>query len=168
MQYQPIGPGIRGFYRVARSGNLAGMNTHPQYRLKVLHFLDQHGLAATCDAFAVSRRTRYRGKAALCQAGDNPTALIPRSSVPKTRRKPDGSAALVEEIRHLRTDYPNLGKAKVQALLGRVGSATRHASAQRLHHRANHRQRPRSHASCSHPTFPKGKTKTRATAPQKP
>ena len=117
MQYQHIGYGIRGFYRAARLGNLAGMNTHAQHRLKVLDFLDRHGLAATCEAFAVSRRTLYRWKAALRQAGGNPTALVPRSSAPRTRRAPHWPTALVEQIRHLRTEYPNLGKAKVHALL---------------------------------------------------
>ena len=56
-------------------------------------------------------------RAALRQAGGNPTALVPRSSAPRTRRAPHWPTALVEQIRHLRTEYPNLGKAKVHALL---------------------------------------------------
>ena len=51
MQCQHIGHDIRGFYRAARSSNLAGMNTHAQYRLKVLHFLDQHATPHhTCNS----------------------------------------------------------------------------------------------------------------------
>ncbi len=76
MQYQHIGYGIRGFYRVARLGNLLGMNTHAQHRLKVLTFFDQHGLAATCDAFSVSRRTLYRWKATLRKAAVNRPVFI--------------------------------------------------------------------------------------------
>ncbi|WP_423910159.1 helix-turn-helix domain-containing protein [Candidatus Spongiihabitans sp.] len=35
---------------------------HAQQRLKILGFFADHGAAATCDAFKVSRRTLYRWK----------------------------------------------------------------------------------------------------------
>ncbi|MGC9128974.1 MAG: helix-turn-helix domain-containing protein, partial [Acidithiobacillus sp.] len=56
-----------------------------QERLKILTFFDKHGLAATVDAFGVSRRTLYRWKKALRESGGNPAALIPRSSAPKRK-----------------------------------------------------------------------------------
>jgi predicted DNA-binding transcriptional regulator YafY len=57
-------------------------------RLEILRFLDKHGLAATHDAFAVSRRTLYRWKATLEAQGGNPAALAAQSSAPKRRRTP--------------------------------------------------------------------------------
>jgi len=46
-----------------------------QQRLRILRFLDKHGLAATVDAFGVSERTLYRWRQKLRQAGGNPAAL---------------------------------------------------------------------------------------------
>jgi predicted DNA-binding transcriptional regulator YafY len=40
-------------------------------RLEILRFFDKHGLAATRDAFGVSRRTLYRWKATLQAQGEN-------------------------------------------------------------------------------------------------
>ncbi|MEJ5211645.1 MAG: helix-turn-helix domain-containing protein, partial [Burkholderiales bacterium] len=74
-----------------------------QERLKILRFFDKHGLAATVDAFGVSRRTLYRWKRALKEAGGNPAALACRSSAPRRRRTPQTDPRLVAEIRRLRT-----------------------------------------------------------------
>ncbi|MEW5790958.1 MAG: helix-turn-helix domain-containing protein [Pseudomonadota bacterium] len=60
-----------------------------QARLRILRFFDKHGLAATRDAFGVSRRTLYRWKAQLAAGGDNPAALAakpPRRSAAASRR----------------------------------------------------------------------------------
>lgn len=59
MQIHRVGYGILGFYRVAKLGHLWDM-TPKQERLKVLSFWSKHGMAATMDAFGVSRRTLYR------------------------------------------------------------------------------------------------------------
>ncbi|WP_430626746.1 helix-turn-helix domain-containing protein, partial [Thiobacter aerophilum] len=76
MQVQHIGYRIRGFYRVAGLGHLWGMTPKDaQERLEILQFFDKHGLAATMDAFGVSRRTLYRWKKALRESGGNPAAL---------------------------------------------------------------------------------------------
>ncbi|MGC9008975.1 MAG: helix-turn-helix domain-containing protein, partial [Halothiobacillaceae bacterium] len=118
MRVQYIGDQVRGFYRVAQLGHLWEMTPKvAQERLKILTFFDKHGLAATVDAFGVSRRTLYRWKKALRESGGNPAALIPRSSVPKRKRTPTADPRLVAEIRRLRTTYPNLGKEKLSVLL---------------------------------------------------
>jgi len=60
MQVQHIGYRIRGFYRVAALGYLWDMTPKDAQRLfEILRFFDKHGLAATRDAFGVSRRTLY-------------------------------------------------------------------------------------------------------------
>ena len=118
MQRQHIGYRVRGFYRVAALGHLWDMTPKDaQRRLEILRFFDKHGLAATRDAFGVSRRTLYRWKAALKAQGGNPAALAARSSAPRKRRTPNTDPRLVAELRRLRTLHPNLGKAKLHVLL---------------------------------------------------
>ena len=46
-----------------------------QHRLQILEFWATHGAAATHDAYQVSRRTLYRWKQTVTQAGGNPAAL---------------------------------------------------------------------------------------------
>jgi len=118
MQRQHIGYRVRGFYRVAALGHLWDMTPKDaQRRLEILRFFDKHGLAATRDAFGVSRRTLYRWQAALKAQGGNPAALAARSSAPRKRRTPNTDPRLVAELRRLRTLHPNLGKAKLHVLL---------------------------------------------------
>jgi DNA invertase Pin-like site-specific DNA recombinase len=75
MQVHHVGYQIRGFYRIAKLGHLWEMTPKDaQERLQILRFFDKHGLAATRDAFGVSRSTLYRGKQALKEAGGNPAA----------------------------------------------------------------------------------------------
>jgi transposase InsO family protein len=113
-----MGYRIRGFYRVASLGHLGQMTPQDaQERVRILKFFDSHGLAATQDAFGVSRRTLYRWKRALREAGGNPAALAARSCAPRRRRTPRSDARLVAEIRKLRRQYPNLGKEKLHLLL---------------------------------------------------
>lgn len=114
MQVQRIGYGIRGFYRAAHLGHLWEMTPKDaQQRLRILHFWERHGLAATIDAFGVSKRTLYRWR----QAGGNPAALAANSCRPRQLRYSRHDPRLVQGIRHLRRLYPNLGKAKLQVLL---------------------------------------------------
>jgi hypothetical protein len=117
MQIHHVGYRIREFYRVAALEHLWGMTPKDaERRLEILRFLDKHGLAATRDAFGVSRRTLYRWKATLKAQGDNPAALAAQSSAPKRRRTPNTDPRLVSEIRRRHTLHPN--KAKFLVLLG--------------------------------------------------
>ena len=88
-----------------------------QHRLTILQFFARYGQAATCEAFGVSRRTLYRWKQTFTQADGQPAALAARSSAPCRRRQSMWPPALSQEIRRLRTTYPNLGKAKLHVLL---------------------------------------------------
>ena len=118
MQIQRIGYGIRGFYRVAALGHLWEMTPKDALnRLKILIFFDKHGLTATLDAFDVSRRTLYRWKAVQVKSNGSLAALAGKSSAPQRRRQSGISALIVQQIRVLRTQYPNLGKAKLHVLL---------------------------------------------------
>ena len=127
MQIQHVGYRIKGFYRAACLGHLWEMTSkHAQQRLNILGFFAEHGAAATCDAFDVSRRTLYRWKQALRQAGGDRAALTAKSCAPKRRRQPQAPPALVRQIRWLREKFP-MAKA---GLAAGAGSKT---SAERLH-----------------------------------
>ncbi len=89
MHVHHVGYRIKGFYRLAQFGHRWEMTPKDaDHRLTILQFFARYGQAATCEAFGVSRRTLYRWPPALSQ-----------------------------EIRRLRTTYPNLGQAKLPVLL---------------------------------------------------
>ena len=118
MQIHHIGYGIRGFYRLAKLGQLWDMiPEEAQHRLKVLRFWEKYGLEATREAFGVSRRTLYLWQAKLRTARGDPTALQPKKPIPKRKRQSHWPKEIVEQIRYLRKKYPNLGKARLHVLL---------------------------------------------------
>ena len=113
MQVRRIGYGIRDFCRVAHLGHLWEMTPRDaQQRLRILHFWQRHGLAATIDAFGVSMRTLYRWRQRLRQAGGSPAALAAQSCRPHQLRQPRHDLRLVAQIRHLRRLQPNLGQGQ--------------------------------------------------------
>jgi len=68
MRIQSQGYGIKSWYGVKRyAWRMQTVSEIAAQRLKILTFWDKHGLAATLDAFGVSRRTLYLWKAAYRQ-----------------------------------------------------------------------------------------------------
>ena len=126
MQVKPIVHRVKGFYRLAKYALRWGMIAKDaQRRLEILGFWQRHGLAATQEAYAVSRRTLYAWRAKWRAQGGNLAALVPGSTAPKRRRRRQWPAALVSEIRRLRSAHPNLGKEKLQLLLMPFAAARR-------------------------------------------
>ena len=118
MQVKRIGYGIRGFHWLARLGYVEGMiPKDAKERYHILQYWKKWKLEATREAFGVSRRTLYRWQARLREAGGDPAALAARSRRPRRVRRPTTPAPVVEQIRRLRQQYPNLGKAKVHCML---------------------------------------------------
>jgi len=118
MRIRQIGLGIWGFYRLADYALRSGMVTEEaQRRLKILGFWQRHGLAATTEAFGVSRRTLQSWKAQLKQGGGKPEALNSASRAPHRRRRRQWPPDVVAEIRRLRHTYPNLSKEKIHPFL---------------------------------------------------
>ena len=114
MQIRHIGRGIKGFYRVAKYALRWGMvHKDAQRRLEIVKFWHTHGLAATVDAFKVSRRTLFGWKA-KCQAQ---ASLAPRSTAPKRRRQRDWPQAVIAEIQRIRREHPNFAKEKIHPFL---------------------------------------------------
>ena len=60
MRIQHVGHKLRGFYRLADYALHWGMIApDAQRRLQILGFSERHGVAAACEAFALSRRTLF-------------------------------------------------------------------------------------------------------------
>ena len=115
-----IGAGIRGFRAVADRGLYWAMICQDaEERLRVLRFWERHGRAATQEAFAVSRRTLFAWRAQLRAGGGEAHALTPRSTRPRRLRRRHWPAALIEELRRLRGEHPNLGKEKLAPFIAR-------------------------------------------------
>ena len=126
MRLQHVGHKLRGFYRLADYALRWSMIApSAQRRLEILRFWQRHGLAATQEAFMVSRRTLFGWRAKLVAEGGNLAALAPGSTAPKRCRERQWPAAVVAEIRRQRRLHPNLAKEKVHWLL-QPWAAARH------------------------------------------
>jgi len=87
------------------------------HKARVLAFWEKHGLKASQDAFAVSRRTLFNWKKQFLTGGRVVMALNEKKRAPQTKRKRVWPLEVLGEIRRLREEHPNLGKAKLQPLL---------------------------------------------------
>ena len=67
-------------------------------RYKILQFWKKHGLAATVDAFKVSRRTLYNWQRKL-KPSTNINVLAKQSTAPNNRRNRAWPAKIYEKIK---------------------------------------------------------------------
>ena len=88
-----------------------------QHRLAIGEFCDRHGKIAASEVFKVSIRALYRWRQTLNRHAGSVAALTPESCVPHRRRRSTTPPALNRQIRQLRRQYPNLGKARFHLLL---------------------------------------------------
>lgn len=65
------------------------------------------------EAFEIKRRTLYQWRKQLREGNHNLESLNEKSRAPRKRRKRLWPKEVIEEIRRLRSDYPNLGKEKL-------------------------------------------------------
>lgn len=94
-----------------------------KHRIKVLAFWEKHGLEAALDAFPAKRSTLFLWKRKLRKGRGRLEALNDISRAPKKRRKRLWPHEIIDEIKRLRTLYPNLGKDKVYPLPYEFSSA---------------------------------------------
>jgi len=107
--------GFKEFANYCYSYDMASIEANKRY--KIVLFYEKYGLEATLEAFEISKRTLYRYKAALKRSNNSITALEPKSKVPKTKRKSTVPQEIIDKIKSLRKEYPNLGKAKLYHML---------------------------------------------------
>jgi len=86
-------------------------------RVRILAFWEKHGIQATQDAFQVSRRTLFDWKKRLGEGNGRLESLTPKSKAPTKRRKRIWDQRLLDEIKRLRIEHPNLGAEKLYPLL---------------------------------------------------
>jgi len=118
MQTDYLFHGIKGFERFAYycyRYDMASKEANRRY--KIVLFYEKYGLEATLEAFEISKRTLYRYKATLKRSNNTIAALEPKSKAPKTKRKSTVPKELIEKIKDLREEYPNLGKAKLYHMI---------------------------------------------------
>jgi len=118
MQIHRLWYGVRGYGRVYRYAvKLCRMVTEKaKHKYSVLIFWRKHGLAATIDAYHVSRRTLYFWSSQL-RKGNNQEALNEASKKPIRVRQRVWPQKIKDEIRVQREEHPNYGKEKLQVHL---------------------------------------------------
>lgn len=88
-----------------------------KYRMRVLAHWEKHGLQSAMDAFLVKRRTLFYWKKALKDSYGKYEGLNPGNRAPKARRKRLWPDEIIQELKRLRWQYPNLGSEKIHPLL---------------------------------------------------
>jgi len=119
MKIQSKYRGIKGFVTVYnRAVRYAYMITKTALkRFKILEHWKIHGLSSAIHAFDVSERTLWNWKERLAKGGDKIEALNPGKRIPQKKRRRIWNVQILEEIRKLRIDHPNLGARKIHPLL---------------------------------------------------
>ena len=86
-------------------------------RLKVLAFKDKYGIRMAIEAFGVKERTIYDWQTKLKKKEGAPEALNDQSKRPKNVRERDWPKEILDKIKELRKEHPNLAKEKVYVFL---------------------------------------------------
>lgn len=111
--------GIKGFVTVYNDAlRYQYMITEKaKHKAKVLVFWEKHGLEAALDAFPHKRSTLYLWKQQWIKGGKKIEALNEKSRAPRTKRKRLWPLEIIQEIKRLRQEHPNLGAEKIHPLL---------------------------------------------------
>ena len=88
-------------------------------RARILTFWKKYGLQATEEAYGVKRRTLFNWQKKLKGGGGRLESLNNDSRAPQKRRKRLWHPLIIEELKRLRFEHPNLGKEKLHPLLAR-------------------------------------------------
>ena len=81
--------------------------------MKILIFWEKYGIVATQEAFSVKRRTLFLWKQKFKKGGSKVESLNNESRAPQRKRKRILDTKIIEEIKRLRWEHPNLGKEKL-------------------------------------------------------
>ena len=63
------------------------ITSHTEERVRILAFWEKHGLAATQEAFHVSRRTLFRWQEVLRKNQGKIASLTPKKTIPQNKEK---------------------------------------------------------------------------------
>ena len=111
--------GTRGFLSTGHNAlRWAYMITEiAKHRFRVLAHWEKHGIQSTVDAFNVKERTLFNWKKVLREGRGRIEALNPGKREPKQKRKRIWPLEILNEIKRIRWQYPNLGSDKIYPLL---------------------------------------------------
>lgn len=109
--------GIEEVKTMLKSLKLFSKDEVAQERLRIIEFYDAHGEKTTKEAFGMGRNTIFVWKKRLRDNKNSLLALIPTSTVPKTRRSMMTHPKVVTYIKLLREEHAGLGKEKIKPLL---------------------------------------------------
>ena len=116
-RFQPAFKGIHLVTVYNRAVRWEHMTDKAKKKFEILVFWEKYGLQATMDAFNMKRRTLFLWKKQLKDGQGKPQALEEQSRAPVQRRIRAWPFPVLEEIKKLRMQRPNLGKEKLQILL---------------------------------------------------
>jgi len=134
-----VGRWIKGFGKVMQYFTREmGKTEEERRREKILFFWKKHGLAATKDAFHVSRSVLF-----LWKKKQREGALAPKSKRPRRIRVPTLSQKTRDAICRWRKALPYLGKEKISFLLKKEGICVSPSSVGRIIKRENLPSAPR-------------------------
>ena len=85
-------------------------------RMKILVHWEKYGMPSAIDAFGVKERTLWNWKKAF-ESDKKIESLNPKKRTPIRKRKRTWNVRILDEIKKLRIDHPNLGKEKLYPLL---------------------------------------------------
>ena len=86
-------------------------------RAKILTFWKKHGTEAVEEAYGVKERTLFLWQKKLKAGRGKLESLNPGSRTPQRKRRRLWDARILEELRRIRYERPNLGKEKVYPLI---------------------------------------------------
>ena len=86
-------------------------------RQRILNYYDHYGGLATLDAFGVDRKLIYVWRQRLRLNQKKPSALVPESTIPKTKRQMNTDSRIISFITNQRKEHYRLGKEKIKPLL---------------------------------------------------
>lgn len=88
-----------------------------KHRVRVLAFWEKYGTLATEEAFKVKERTLYLWQRKLKEGYGKLESLNGGNRAPRKKRKRLWDYRILEELKRLRIEHPNLGKEKLYPLL---------------------------------------------------
>lgn len=115
MQIHRLSYHIKGFVKLADYAlSWAYMITEKaKHKARVLAFWQKYGLEATIEAFKVKERTLYLWQSRLKSNNGKLESLNEQSKRPKQVRQRQWPDEVINKIRQLRNEHPNLGKEKI-------------------------------------------------------
>jgi transposase InsO family protein len=86
-------------------------------KVRILVFWERHGLKATLDAFSIKKRTLYVWKKKFEESGGKIESLSNTSRASQRKRVRHWNEGVIEEVKRIRWEHPNLGKEKIYSIL---------------------------------------------------